>query len=232
MLRSSGTEEGFSALLPQAYLNIPNIRILQERAAQFAAAYNGTEGFFDPEASVLSEWAGAKLAVPESRSAFSLPGDAELESRVEIPLRWGLYVDVGTAEVLVMWRKMLHGRAAKGEQQRPTRRLAELTQERAALRLQVETEHRRAVTDYEKNLTRPRLLQAATGEGPEKLAAQQDRFGLSVGRSRDVRDAEKDFTDTTPMEAGAVADYRFAAAYKEENLSCVSTNGIQEVSDD
>ena len=478
VFRSSGAEGEFPALLTRAYLNNPALRALQERVAQFAAAYDATEGFLDPELSVGAGWAGEGMAIPGSSPALSLPGDAAVvESGVVVPLRWGLYLDMGAAarllsdpeddfqgdlyqttvgsrlrvplvrdrgfalwradrvaglaqwneaaaelaegmqqlrlevergyfglieanalvdvekassgrlerllretgelaeakvvpayqvsvarlewqlsleavtradqtveqrlmrftevlgggdpptvagsitslvaraeqarvtpgvgferieslrgafqvlghrrraveaeltrareeeradvslevgarwqaededgpigstailteeegaaEVLVVWRKTLHDRAARGEQQRLSRRLAELAQEHAALRLQVETEHRRAVADYEKNLARLRLLQAAIKEGLQTLEAERERFRLGEGRSRNVLDAEKDVTDATRLEVlvaaallQAVADYRFATAYFEEYQSLESTNGIPEVSDD
>lgn len=133
----------------------------------------------------------------------------------------GIITEEETAgEALLVWRRTLRNRASRAEIRRITQRLAELEQEREALRLQVVTEYRRAAADYARNRERLGLLHTAVEEGLRTLEAERERFRLGEGRSRNVLDAQKDVADATRREVLvasalllAVADYRFATAY-------------------
>jgi outer membrane protein TolC len=118
-------------------------------------------------------------------------------------------------DVSLVWRHALGDRAARAEVRTQSARLRELL----ALTLEAErtalTEAEVARKDYEAAVERLRWIESAADSARAALAAEEERFRLGEGTSRNVLDAQKDLTDVLKRRNEILADtLRARARYR------------------
>jgi len=125
-------------------------------------------------------------------------------------------------EVVVVWERPLMHRAANSRISRHRARIAELKQnietERTALTAELQT----AAETYASLVGRMKLLVQAKEAAQQTVSAEDERFRLGEGTSRNALDAQKDLTTALNRQATAaadilraLADYRYAAGYAD-----------------
>ena len=124
------------------------------------------------------------------------------------------------AELAVVWQRPLGVRTEKAEVRSREALLRALEQNLASIRLKIAAELMAAKTSIEATTDRLVLARAAAGEASRTLSAEEERFGLGEGRSRNVLDAQKDLTAALRRLNGAAAgllrahvDFRYAAGH-------------------
>ena len=125
-------------------------------------------------------------------------------------------------EVVVVWEQPLMHRAADRRISGARAHIAELKQgietERTALKADVQS----AAAAYTVLIGRLKLLEQAKEAAKQTVAAEDERFRLGEGTSRNALDAQKDLTNALNRQARAaadilraLADYRHAAGYPD-----------------
>jgi outer membrane protein TolC len=125
-------------------------------------------------------------------------------------------------EVVIVWQQPLMQRAANSRISGTRARIAELKQgietERTALKADLQS----AMAAYTVLIGRIKLLEQAKEAAKQTVAAEDERFRLGEGTSRNALDAQKDLTNALNRQARAaadilraLADYRHAAGYPD-----------------
>lgn len=125
-------------------------------------------------------------------------------------------------EIVVVWERPLLYRAETRRISRNRARIAELKQnvetERTALNAELET----ASQTYASLIGRMKLLEQAKQAATQTVTAEDERFRLGEGTSRNALDAQKDLTTALNRQATAaadilraLADHRYAAGYPD-----------------
>ncbi len=125
-------------------------------------------------------------------------------------------------EVVVVWQRPLlqHGVRSRIAQARAA--LAEIRHQMAGERIALMADLQSAEQTYLTLLERLRLLEQAMEAARQTVTAEDERFRLGEGTSRNALDAQKDLTSALNRQAAAaaailraLADYRFAAGYPD-----------------
>lgn len=124
-------------------------------------------------------------------------------------------------QALLVWRRPLGYRAERARIYQAKSRMAELEQNMDEVQNRIRTELATAVTDYLAARERFALVAEAVKSARLTLAAEEDRFRLGEGRSRNVLDAQRDLTTTIQRQTTigaellrAVARYHYATGYE------------------
>ncbi len=173
------------------------------------------------------EAARAELALALDDRQPDLSLNAALTVRGESadqPLGWRSHRDdeLLGGEVVVVWERPLQYRAVDSRVSRLRGRVAELKEhlqtERTALLAEVQS----AMEAYTSLSGRLRLLEQAKDAARQTVSAEDERFRLGEGTSRNALDAQKDLTTVLNRQASAaaailraLADYHYAAGYAD-----------------
>jgi outer membrane protein TolC len=109
-------------------------------------------------------------------------------------------------EVLLVWRRPLEFRGAHSRISRHRSRIAELKHRLLEVEIRTETELQTGLLAYRESRERLRTLDRAVKAARETVKAEQERFRLGEGRSRNVLDAEKDLTNILERQTHTAAE--------------------------
>ena len=125
-------------------------------------------------------------------------------------------------EVVVVYQQPLLHRAANSRISGARARIAELKQDIEAERTTLRADMQSAMEAYMVLIGRLKLLDQAMQAAKQTVAAEDERFRLGEGTSRNALDAQKDLTSALNRQARAaadilraLADYRHAAGYPD-----------------
>lgn len=125
-------------------------------------------------------------------------------------------------EVVVVWQRPLLHRAAESQASQARARARELKHQMASGRTAVQADMQSARQTYTTLMERLKLLDRAREAAQQTVTAEDERFRLGEGTSRNALDAQKDLTNALNRQARAaadilraLADYRYAAGYPE-----------------
>ena len=125
-------------------------------------------------------------------------------------------------EIVVVWQQPLMHRAANHRLSGARAHIAELRQSIETERNALKADMQSAMEAYSVLIGRLKLLGQAKEAAQQTVAAEDERFRLGEGTSRNALDAQKDLTTTLNRQAGAaaallraLADYRHAAGYPD-----------------
>jgi outer membrane protein TolC len=125
-------------------------------------------------------------------------------------------------EVVVVWQQPLMHRAANSRISGTRARISELKQSIETERTALKADMQSAMEAYMVLIGRLKLLEQAKEAAKQTVAAEDERFRLGEGTSRNALDAQKDLTNTLNRQASAaaailraLADYRHAAGYPD-----------------
>jgi outer membrane protein TolC len=125
-------------------------------------------------------------------------------------------------ELVVVWQRPLVGHAANSRISRARARMAEIKHQMATERNALQADLQSARQTYTTLMERLKLLERAKGTAQQTVTAEDERFRLGEGTSRNALDAQKDLTNALNRQARAaadilraLADYRYAAGYPE-----------------
>jgi len=125
-------------------------------------------------------------------------------------------------EVVVVWQRPLMHRAAESRASQARARTRELKHQMASERTAVQADLQGALQTYTTLMERLKLLEQAREAAQQTVTAEDERFRLGEGTSRNALDAQKDLTSALNRQARAaadilraLADYRYAAGYPE-----------------
>jgi outer membrane protein TolC len=123
-------------------------------------------------------------------------------------------------ELVVVWQQPLMHRAATSRLSGSRARISELKHEIETERSSLKADMQSAMEAYKVLSGRLKLLAQAKEAAQQTVAAEDERFRLGEGTSRNALDAQKDLTTTLNRQASAaadilraLADYRHAAGY-------------------
>ena len=126
-------------------------------------------------------------------------------------------------EALVVWRRPLEFRGTHSRISRRRSRIAELKHRLREVEIRTETELKTGLLAYRESRKRLRALDRAIKAARATVNAEQERFRLGEGRSRNVLDAEKDLTNILDRQTHTAAELLrahsnllFAAGYDLE----------------
>ena len=112
----------------------------------------------------------------------------------------------------VTWSRPLGYQAERSRVRQVAARLAKLEEEGRGVELTVKTEMETARRDYEQARERLRVLSEGVTAARRTLEAEEQRFRLGEGRSRNVLDAQKDLNDVISRQTGVAGQLLLAAA--------------------
>lgn len=124
------------------------------------------------------------------------------------------------AEVAVVWSCPLGGRTAAGRIAASKARLSELRELGRQVGRQVALECDVAAAEFRSAETRLKLATAAVEDARAALAAEEERFRLGEGGSRQVLDAQQDLTDAIRRQ------YDIVTALLRARTACVHAAGL------
>ncbi|MBT3376339.1 MAG: TolC family protein [Lentisphaerae bacterium] len=124
------------------------------------------------------------------------------------------------ANAVIVWKQPLGFRAERARIRRHKARLEELRQELRRVEQKVAADMEAAAAELAKARERLALISQAVNAAQQTLVAEQERFRLGEGRSRNVLDAQKDLTNvlqrqmrTAAILLRAHSDYQYAIGY-------------------
>lgn len=117
------------------------------------------------------------------------------------------------SEIAIVWKQPLGFRAEKARLVMGETRIAALREQLRQARLRIVSELAIARTAFESAQVRLRLVTAAVEEATRNLSAENERFRLGQGRSRDVLDGQKDLTAAVRRRNNAAAALLRARAH-------------------
>ena len=124
--------------------------------------------------------------------------------------------------VSVTYRRALGGRTERAQVRQALARMAVVEDDMLTLQLSIQTELQTAVSARRAASVRLKLVTDAVAAARKTLEAEEERFRLGEGRSRNVLDAQKDLTDAIRRQTAIAAEclraharYRFATGYQE-----------------
>lgn len=124
------------------------------------------------------------------------------------------------ADAVLVWKQPLGFRAERARIRRHKARLRELQQELRRIEQKVAADMEAAGAELANARERLRLISEAVNAARQTLVAEQERFRLGEGRSRNVLDAQKDLTNalqrqmrTAAILLRANSDYQYAIGY-------------------
>ena len=109
------------------------------------------------------------------------------------------------AVVTLTWRRPLRYRAEKARVEIRQARLAELEERMREVRLEIEAAFEVSTRDFELARERLALVKQAVQQAEQTLSAEEERFRLGEGRSRNVLDAQKDLTNVAQRQTRIAA---------------------------
>ena len=109
------------------------------------------------------------------------------------------------AVVSLTWKRPLRYRAEKARVEIRQARLAELSERMREVRLEIEAAFEMSERDFELARERLGLVTEAVQQAEKTLAAEEERFRLGEGRSRNVLDAQKDLTNVAQRQTRIAA---------------------------
>ncbi len=125
--------------------------------------------------------------------------------------------------VSLTWRRPLGRRTERAEVARQLSRLRELDHQLEDLKISIRADLTTARSDFESARRQLALVTEAVRDARQNLAAEEERFRLGEGRSRNVLDAQKDLTNAIQRQTRtaaallrAHADFFYAVGYREQ----------------
>jgi outer membrane protein TolC len=109
-------------------------------------------------------------------------------------------------EVVLVWRRPLEYRGAHSRMSFHRARVAELKRRLEEVLISTETDLQVGTLTYRRSQERLQTLDRAVQAARETVRAEQERFRLGEGRSRNVLDAEKDLTDILERQTRTAAE--------------------------
>lgn len=124
--------------------------------------------------------------------------------------------------VALTWSRPWGFSAERGRSLQASATIAELQENLRALETGIRTDLQVTFGEWRQGYQRLALLGEAVAAARQTLSAEEERFRLGQGRSRNVLDAQKDLNDSTRRQVALAAEvlrtgirYRFAAGYPE-----------------
>lgn len=114
-------------------------------------------------------------------------------------------------QALLVWSRPWNYRSERARLRQSQARLDELAENVLLLENQVRTEIDNAVSDFGSARDRLSLVAEAVASARQTLAAEEERFRLGEGRSRNVLDAQSDLTNAIRRQSAAAAELLRAA---------------------
>ena len=134
--------------------------------------------------------------------------------------RYSIDENFGSAASLV-WRRAVHKRGARARQTRQRARIAELKEQLREGVIDVKSDLATNKLRFKRNSERLTIVTKAKISAETTLNAEQERFRLGEGRSRNVLDAQKDLTTVNQRQAQVAsallrswANLKFTVGYK------------------